>query len=56
MLMRKMIAFLSGRGTQRMVGYVLRENEAMRRLARSLGFEPIAAPTDADAVFLALKL
>lgn len=55
-LMRKMIAFLSGRGTQRMVGYVLRENEAMRKLARSLGFEPVAAPTDADAVFLALNL
>ncbi len=55
-LMRKMIAFLSGRGTQRMVGYVLRENEAMRKLARSLGFEPIAAPTDADAVFVALNL
>jgi acetyltransferase len=55
-LMRKMIAFLSGRGTQRMVGYVLRENDAMRKLARSLGFEPVTAPTDADAVFLALNL
>ena len=55
-LMRKMIGFLSGRGTQRMVGYVLRENEPMRKLARSLGFEPAPAPPEADAVFLALKL
>ncbi len=57
-LMRKMIAFLSGRGTQRMVGYVLRENEPMRKLARSLGFEPATAPAPAetDAVFLVLKL
>ncbi|MDB5890057.1 MAG: hypothetical protein JWP47_888 [Polaromonas sp.] len=55
-LMRKMIDFLSGRGTQRMVGYVLRENKAMRKLARSLGFEPVASANDADAVFLALSL
>ncbi len=55
-LMRKMIAFLSGRGTRRMVGHVLRENDAMRKLAGSLGFETIHAPTNADAVFLALKL
>ncbi|MBC7663421.1 MAG: GNAT family N-acetyltransferase, partial [Caulobacter sp.] len=55
-LMRKMIAFLKGRGTQRMVGHVLRENEAMRKLAGSLGFQPTAAPTEPDAVFLALKL
>ena len=55
-LMRKMIAFLSGRRTQRMVAYVLRENDAMRKLARSMGFKPITAPTDADAVFIALNL
>ena len=55
-LMRKMIAFLSGRKTQRMVGYVLRENDAMRKLARSLGFKRITAPTDADSVFIALNL
>ena len=55
-LMRKMIAFLSGRRTQRMVGYVLTENDAMHKLACSLGLEPVAAPTDADAVFLALNL
>ena len=55
-LMRKMIAFLSGRRTQRMVGYVLRENDAMRKLARSMGFKRITAPTHADAVFIALNL
>ena len=33
LLLRKMIDFLARRGTQRMVGYVLRENEAMRELA-----------------------
>jgi acetyltransferase len=55
-LMRKMIAFLKGRGTQRMVGHVLRENEPMRKLARALGFEPAAAPAEPDSVFLALKL
>ncbi len=55
-LMRKMIAFLTGRGTQRMVGYVLRENDSMRKLARSLGFEPLHAPTDDDAMFFALEL
>ena len=38
LLLRKMIDFLAGRGTQRMVAYVLRENEAMRELARSQGF------------------
>ena len=55
-LMRKMIAFLSGRGTQRMVGYVLRENESMRKLALSLGFEPVPSPNDTDAVLLALNI
>ncbi|MBC7435393.1 MAG: bifunctional acetate--CoA ligase family protein/GNAT family N-acetyltransferase [Bdellovibrionales bacterium] len=57
-LMRKMIAFLSGRQTQRMVGHVLRENEAMRKLAGSLGFEAVPSPSRAsdDTVFLALNL
>ena len=56
MLMRKMIAFLSGRGTQRLVGDVLRENEAMRALTRSLGFiaSPDASNSDALRFVLAL--
>jgi acetyltransferase len=36
LLMQALIAHLSARGTQRLVGYVLRENEAMRELAHSL--------------------
>ena len=45
--MNKMIDFLVGRGTRRMVGDVLRENRAMRELAGSLGF--VVEPTDHDA-------
>lgn len=56
LLLRKMIDFLSGRGTQRLVGYVLRENQAMRELARSQGFAVDAAASDADALFIALTL
>ncbi len=54
--LRKMIDFLARRGTQRMVGYVLRENEAMRELAQSQGFVVDAVASDADALFLALTL
>jgi acetyltransferase len=56
LLMRKMIGFLCGRGTQRMVGYILRENLSMRELARSLGFEVDTASSDTDALFVVLKL
>ncbi|MDB5859528.1 MAG: hypothetical protein JWQ76_3217 [Ramlibacter sp.] len=56
LLMQKMIGFLSGRGTQRMVGYILRENLTMRELARSLGFEVDTASSDTDALFVVLKL
>ena len=50
LLLRKMIDFLAGRGTQRMVGYVLRENDAMRELARSHGFAVDEAASDSDAL------
>ena len=53
---RKMIDFLARRSTQRMVVYVLRENEAMRELAQSQGFVVDAVASDADALFLALTL
>lgn len=56
LLMRKMVDFLSDRGTQRMVGYVLRENEAMRKLAGSLGLSVDCASSDADALHFVLKL
>ena len=56
LLLRKMIDFLARRSTQRMVGYVLRENEAMRELAQSQGFVVDAVASDTDALFLALTL
>ena len=56
MLLRKMIEFLSRRGTQRMVGDVLRDNEAMRELARSLCFLIDTAASNADAFRIVLTL
>ena len=56
MLMRKMIDFLTGRGTQRMVGDILQENHGMRELARSNGFVVDAAGSDADALRVVLTL
>jgi acetyltransferase len=56
LLMQKMIGFLSGRGTGRMVGYVLRENQPMRDLARSLGFEAGVSAAGSDSVFVVLKV
>ncbi|MBC8338252.1 MAG: bifunctional acetate--CoA ligase family protein/GNAT family N-acetyltransferase [Alphaproteobacteria bacterium] len=38
-LMKKIIAYCRDRGTKAIVGQVLEENEAMRRLARSIGFK-----------------
>ena len=56
LLLRKMIDFLARRGAQRMVGYVLRENEAVRELAQSQGFVVDAVAAHADTLFLALPL
>lgn len=50
------VGVFARRSTQRMVGYVLRENEAMRELAQSQGFVVDAVASDADALFLALTL
>lgn len=47
-LMDKMIGHLRHRGTQRMVGSVLRENTGMLELARALGFQESAAPGEPD--------
>jgi acetyltransferase len=47
-LMSKMIGHLRARGTQRLVGTVLRENTGMLELARSLGFQESASPSDPD--------
>ena len=56
LLMRKMIGFLMRQGTQRMVGYVMRENHSMREMARLLGFKVDLAVSDADALTLVLTL
>jgi acetyltransferase len=56
LLMRKMIDFLTSRGTQRMVGYVLRDNDGMRELAKSLGLAVDVKASDADALHFVLTL
>ena len=55
-LLHKMIEYLAGRGTQRMVGMVLRENDGMRELARSLGLAIDPAESDTDSLHFALAL
>ncbi|MDO9316253.1 MAG: acetate--CoA ligase family protein [Burkholderiaceae bacterium] len=56
LLMRKMISYLSARGTQRMVGRVMRENGPMLELIRSNGFVTDPLNTDADSIGIALAL
>ena len=56
LLMRKMIGFLTGRGTQRLVGYVLRENDAMQRLARAHGLVVDKGASDTDMLCFVLEL
>ena len=56
LLLRKMIDFLARRGTRRMIGDVLRENAAMRELARSQGLVVNPAASDADALRFVLTL
>ena len=56
LLLSKMIDFLSRRGTQRLVGDVLRENEAMRELARSHGLAIDATASSSDALRFVLTL
>jgi acetyltransferase len=47
-LMEKMIAYLRERGTERIVGTVLRENKGMLELAKHLGFQESNNPSDPD--------
>ncbi len=56
-LMRKLIAYLQQRGTRRLVGTVLRENERMLQLARDLGMtvHPVKYGEDAHTVELPLQ-
>jgi len=56
-LMRKLIAYLQHRGTQRLVGTVLQENQRMLQLARDLGMavHPLQDGEDAHTVELGLQ-
>ena len=55
-LLAKMIAYLKGKGTRRMVGVVLRENLAMRELALAQGMELDSAGSDTDTLRFVLQL
>jgi acetyltransferase len=57
LLMRKLIAFHRGRGTQRMVATVLKENGRMLELAQDLGFSIDEAQPEAEtrAIHFALQ-
>ena len=56
LLMQTLIDFTRRRGTQRLVGLVLRENLPMRKLALSQGFEVDEPGSDIDALRFVLKL
>jgi len=56
LLLDKMVRYLRSRGTERVVGFVLPENLAMRDLALSTGFVVDRAGSDADALRLVLAL
>ncbi len=56
LLLDKMIRYLKGRGTQRLVCDVLRENRAMRELARSCGFQVDPAASDGTSTRYVLEL
>ncbi len=56
LLMRTLTEFVRGRGTQHLVGLVLRENLAMRNLALSEGFEIDEGGSDIDALRFVLEL
>ncbi len=52
LLLAKMIHYLRRHGTQRIVCDVLRENHAMRDLARTHGMEPVASPAGDSVRYL----
>jgi len=56
LLTRKMLDYLARSGTQRVVAEVLRENRAMRELARSNGFQPGTAAPGNDSLRYVLDL
>ena len=56
LLLRHLIDGLAGRGPRRLVAYVMHENLAMLKLARSNGFVPDAPGSDGQALCLVLDL
>jgi L-amino acid N-acyltransferase YncA len=54
--MRKLITHFRSRGTRRMVGDVLKENERMLELSRHLGFEVDPAVAEPDITRVGLML
>jgi acetyltransferase len=56
LLLAKLIRYLQAQGTQRVVGYVLRENRAMRELAQHMGFVADAKASDANALRVVMTL
>jgi acetyltransferase len=55
-MMRKLVDTLRARGTRRLVGIVLRENDRMLQLARDLGFVDDPAHREPDTVGIQLPL
>ena len=55
-LLDKMVRYLQGHGTQRLVALVLRENTAMRKLATHSGFELDPAGSDNTSLRYVLEL
>ena len=55
-LLDKMIRYLRRKGTRRVVGYVLRDNEAMHALVRSRGFVAESLTREPGATFYGLDL
>jgi acetyltransferase len=55
-LLDKMVRYLQGHGTQRLVALVLRENTAMRELATRSGFKSDAAGSDNTTLRYVLEL
>jgi acetyltransferase len=56
LLMQKIIRYQAARGTQRMVGEILRENHAMRDLARDCGFVADSAHSGSEIVRVVREL
>ena len=55
-LLAKVIRYLRSHGTRRVVGYVLRDNEAMHALVKSCGFQVESFTKEPGATYYALEL